>query len=70
LFFANDIYKGNAIAKYYATPNPLLLTNYTRVNNYTQSFTLMLRVKFGNTKLKQTRNHRIANDELKRRTGQ
>lgn len=69
LFFANDIYKGNSIIKYYATPNALLTSNYFYQNNYTQSFTLVLRIKFGNSNLKQNREHKIANDELKNRTG-
>ncbi|MDN3580927.1 outer membrane beta-barrel family protein [Mucilaginibacter flavus] len=70
LFFANDIYKGNAISKNYFTPNALLANNYIVTNSYTQSFTLVLRFKFGNPNLKQNRDHSIANDELKNRTGQ
>ncbi|MDB5285485.1 MAG: TonB-dependent receptor plug [Mucilaginibacter sp.] len=70
LFFANDIYKGNSISKNQLTPNTLLSNNYVLTNSYTRSFAMVLRFKFGNPNLKQNRNHSIANDELKSRTGQ
>jgi iron complex outermembrane receptor protein len=68
--FANDIYNGNTLLKYRITPNAVLTNNYQEVNSYTRSVTLTLRMKVGNLKVRQTRNHAIANDELKNRTKQ